>query len=144
MGTDRHDPVLVFHFRVKADNEVLGGFNEVSGLDIETDTERFVEGGVNQYEQQLPGPSKFSGRIVLKSGITDSTKVWDWYRAVMAGQVVRKTVSIYLLDSQGNTQRSWVFQGAVPVKWGGPQLKADGSEVAMETLELVHRGLVPG
>ena len=29
-----------------------------------------------------------------------------------------------------------------PVKWNGPDLKADGNTVAIESVELVHQGLV--
>jgi phage tail-like protein len=35
----------------------------------------------------------------------------------------------------------WHFRNAWPVKWEGPHLKAKASEVAIETLELVHEGL---
>jgi phage tail-like protein len=141
---DRRDPYLSFNFKVEADNQVLGGFNEVTGLDIETETEKFMQGGVNTYEQQLPGPAKFPSRLVLKSGITDASKIWPWYQEVMQGRITRKTVTVSLLDSTGQTpKRTWVFREAVPVKWGGPQLRAVAGEVAMETLELVHKGLAP-
>ena len=143
-ANNREDPFLSFNFKVEANQEVLGGFNEVSGLEIETDVEKFNEGGVNLYEQQLTGPSKFPSRLVLKRGMTDSLKLWSWYQEVLQGKITRKTVSIHLLDSTGKEQRSWVFQGAVPVKWAGPQFRAAGADVALETLELVHKGLIPG
>jgi phage tail-like protein len=141
---NRRDPFLSFNFKVEADGDVLGGFNEVSGLDVETETEKFMQCGVNTYEQQLPGPAKFPGRLVLKSGLTDSSKLWPWYRQVMEGRITRKTLTISLLDRTGQRpKRTWVFRGAVPVKWGGPQLRAAAGDVAMESLELVHKGLAP-
>ena len=137
------DPFLSFNFEVKADNQVLGGFNEVSGLEIETDIEKFAEGGFNSYEQQLAGPSKYPSRLVLKRGMTNTQNLWSWYQDVLNGKIIRKTVSVCLLDSAGNEQRRWKFQDAVPVKWVGPQLRASSADVATETLELVHRGLIP-
>jgi phage tail-like protein len=90
----------------------------------------------------LPGPAKFPARLVLKSGMTDASKLWPWYRDVIQGSIKRKTVTVYLLDSTGQTpKRTWVFREAVPVKWGGPQLRAASGDVATETLELVHKGL---
>lgn len=139
----KDDPFLSFNFKVEANHELLGGFNEVSGLEIETDIEKFAEGGLNSYEHQLAGPSKYPSRLVLKRGMTDTVKLWSWYQDVLNGKINRKTVSIHLLDSAGNEQKSWAFQGAVPVKWVGPQFRANSGDVATETLELVHRGLIP-
>jgi phage tail-like protein len=36
---------------------------------------------------------------------------------------------------------AWKVRNAWPCKISGPHLKADGSEVAMETIELAHEGL---
>jgi phage tail-like protein len=41
---------------------------------------------------------------------------------------------------QGQETWRWSFQNAYPVKWVGPELKADGSAVAIETIELAHNG----
>jgi phage tail-like protein len=144
MAGNREDPFLSFNFEVKADDIILGGFNEVSGLDVETETEKFMQGGENTFEQQLPGPAKFP-RLVLKRGITDASQLWPWYQEVMQGRITRKNVTVSLCDSTGKTtKRTWEFRDAVPVKWVGPQLRAVAGEVAMETLELIHRGLLPG
>ena len=60
------------------------------------------------------------------------------------GRIRRKDVSILLLDSTGEEQWRWNFRQALPVKWVGPQFRASNAEIAIETLELVHKGLVPG
>lgn len=143
MAARNDDPFLSFNFKVEANQEPLGGFNEVSGLDIETDVEKFAEGGLNSYEQQLAGPSKYPSRLVLKRGMTDTVKLWSWYQDVLNGKIIRKTVSIHLLDNAGQEKRTWAFQDAVPVKWVGPQFRANSPDVASESLELVHRGLIP-
>jgi phage tail-like protein len=36
---------------------------------------------------------------------------------------------------------TWKVRNAWPVKLDGPALKANGSEVAIETLELAHEGI---
>jgi phage tail-like protein len=137
---DRHDPVLSFQFSVEIEGVSVAGFSEVSGLDSESAVETFREGGELRFEQQLVGPTKFPSRIVLKRGIADSLELWAWHKDVTSGKVTRKDVSIVLLDSTGNKVRKWIFRGAVPVKWVGPPLRASSSEVAVETLELIHRG----
>jgi hypothetical protein len=35
----------------------------------------------------------------------------------------------------------WDFKEAFPVKWTGPELRADSGNVAFESIELAHRGL---
>ena len=141
-AADRNDPYLSFHFVVEIDQQNVARFSEVSGLDFETAVETFREGGVIGHEQQLAGPSKFPSRIVLKRGMTESTFLWSWHQDVVRGRVQRKDVSVVLLDSAGKEKWRWSFLRAAPVKWVGPQLRASTSEVAVETLELIHQGLV--
>ena len=138
---DRQDPYLSFHFAVEIDQKIVAGFSEVSGLDVETAVETFREGGVIGHEQQLAGPSKFPSRLVLKKGITDAKVLWSWHQEVTRGRVTRKDVSVVLRDSTGKEKWRWSFREAAPVKWVGPQLRASSSEVAIETLELIHKGL---
>jgi phage tail-like protein len=141
---ERKDPYLSFRFTVEVDQQVVAAFNEVTGLEFETEVETFREGGVNLHEQQLAGPNKFPSRLVLKRGITDDDALWSWHQEVTQGKISRKDVSILLLDSTGEEQWRWNFRQALPVKWTGPQFRASSAELAIETLELVHKGLVPG
>jgi phage tail-like protein len=141
---ERKDPYLSFRFTVEVDQQVVAAFNEVTGLDVETEVENFREGGVNLHEQQLAGPNKFPSRLVLKRGMTDDDTLWVWHQEVTQGKISRKDVSILLLDSTGEEQWRWNFRQALPVKWTGPQFRASNAEIAIETLELVHKGLVPG
>jgi phage tail-like protein len=136
------DPYTAFRFSIDIDGESnVGGFNEVSGLVLETEVQTLRVGGVNEYEYQLPGPSKFPSRLVLKRGMGDVKFLWNWYRAVYQGEIKRKKVTVNLNDEQGGTLVSWSFKEACPVKWTGPDLRASSSAVAFESLELVHRGL---
>jgi len=137
----RHDPHLAFNFSVEVEGLVVGGFNEVSGLQAETEVQDYREGGVNEFIHKRAGPTKYSSNLVLKKGIADSTALWSWYCDVIQGKIQRKNLSVVLMDSAGQEQRRWNFQSAYPVKWAGPGLRAGASEVAVETVELVHKGL---
>jgi phage tail-like protein len=139
----RKDPYLSYRFQVEVDQQVVAAFSEVTGLDFETDVETFREGGVNLHEHQLAGPNKFPSRVVLKRGMTDARLLWSWHQDVTQGRIKRKDVSILLLDSTGEEKWRWNFRQALPVKWVGPQFRAANAEIAIETLELVHRGLLP-
>jgi len=137
----RRDPYSAFNFLVEIEGLVVGGFLEVSGLQVETAVEEYQEGGQNQYVHKLPGPTRYPSNLVLKRGLTDAETLWSWHQEVISGSFRRKNGTIFLLDNQGQPALWWTVREAYPVKWEGPQLKADSNAVAVESVELVHRGL---
>jgi phage tail-like protein len=137
----RNDPYLACNFLVEIDNLVVGGFSEVSGLRIETEVKDYREGGENDFVHKLPGPTLYPSNLILKHGIADSTVLWDWYQDVTLGVITRRSGAIILLDATGDKVWRWDFFDAYPVRWIGPDFRADSAAVAVETIELVHHGL---
>jgi phage tail-like protein len=135
----RVDPYQTSHFLVEVQGLIVGGFSEVSGISAETEVEEVKEGGVNDHVHKLPKMTKYPN-VVLKHGITDSDSLWTWHQKVVNGNVIRKPVFVILRDFIGIENWRWIFIDAYPVKWVGPDLKADSSAVAIESLELVHNG----
>jgi phage tail-like protein len=140
---DRRDPYGAFRFHLEIDSIIVAGFSDVSGLSVETDIEEKPEGGVNDYVQTFVKGTK-NPRLVLKHGITDSDALWTWHQDLVAGRIRRLSGRILLFDSTGAERWRWTFDDAYPVKWIGPDLKAGTGAVAVETIELVHRGLKKG
>lgn len=137
---ERADPYVGYQFLVEIRGLIVAGFTEVSGLQAETEFEEIKEGGVNDHVHKLPKITKYPN-ITLKRGITDSDVLWKWHREVVGGQFKRKDCFVVLLDNQRNEKWRWYFTDAYPVKWTGPDLKADSSAIAIETLELAHNGI---
>ena len=137
----RNDPYLSFNFFVEIEGLIVGGFSEVSGLQVETQVHDYQEGGRNDYVHRLPGPARYPSNLILKRGLTDIEALWAWHQKVIAGRIERRNGTIYLLDRMGVPAMWWDFKEAYPVKWSGPELKADSNAVAVETIELVHRGI---
>ncbi len=133
-------PYPSFRFRIEIESITVAQVSDVSGLSIETETEPYEEGGVNEFVHQLPKRTKYNN-ITLKRGISDLDEMWNWYQSVVLGKFVRKNGSIVLMDSKGDDKWRWNFHGAYPVKWTGPDFKSDSNTVAFETIELVHRGI---
>jgi phage tail-like protein len=140
------DPFMSFQFTVtvgtKNGTHVIGGFSDVTGLDAETEVETLRVGGINTAEITLPGPTKFPARLVLKRGLGDPAKLWNWYLTTLRGSIKRENVTISLRSSDRSQKTSWTFSEACPVKWIGPELHAGTSAVAFESIELVHRGFL--
>ncbi|GFN30009.1 phage tail protein [Paenibacillus xylaniclasticus] len=137
----RRDPLVGFRFLIELDGVIAGGFSEVHGIEAEIEMEEYREGGVNTYIHRLPRITRQSN-LILKRGITDSDELYLWFKAASEGWLPkRREGSIILLDADGNEAWRWNFAGAYPVKWSGPELRADSSGVAIESIELVHQGL---
>ncbi|WP_440956071.1 phage tail protein [Methanosarcina sp. Mfa9] len=139
----KQDPFMSFRFRVEIEGITFAQMSEVTGLQAETETETYEEGGVNDFVYKLPKRTKYSN-LTLKRGITDSDQIWKWYQDVVIGKFERRNGSIILVDSSGNDRWRWDFKDAYPVKWTGPDLRADSSTIAFETVELAHNGLRKG
>lgn len=137
----RVDPYANFNFHVEIDGITRAAFHEVSGFDSSVDVIEHREGGDATTPRKLPGMTKHAN-IVLKRGITDDAQLWQWHADVVKGNVRRKNGSIVLLDHMGQEKVRWNFFEAWPAKWTGPSLTAEGNDVAIETLELAHEGMV--
>lgn len=134
-------PIPKFHFQVKWDSEVMS-FQEVSGLDTETQPIEYRHGDSKEFSTiTMPGLKKF-GNITMKKGVFKSdNKFWDWYNKIKMNTIKRIPVTISLLDEQGSPTMVWTLTNAWPTKISGTDLKSDGNEVAIETIEISHEGL---
>jgi phage tail-like protein len=138
----RADPYLTCNFLVEIEGLVVGGFSEVTGLQTEVEIQEYREGGENDYVHRLAGPRRYPTNLVLRRGLTTDDTLWRWHQEVKWGRVRRRNGSIVLLDSAGEERWRWNFVGAYPIRWTGPDLRAGTTEVAVESVELVHQGLV--
>jgi phage tail-like protein len=137
----RVDPYGNFNFLVEIDGIARAAFSDVSGFDTTIDVTEYREGGENTTPRKLPGQAKYSN-IVLKWGLTTDRELYDWMLQTVQGDVQRKNGSIVALDRAGNEVVRWNFRNAWPAKWDGPDYTAKGNDVAIETLELAHEGVV--
>ena len=138
------DPNSNHRFIVEIGGKAVAAFTECTLPTLEFDTVEQKEGGLNTYVHILPGQRK-SGRLVLKRGLTSSQELFAWYMDLLGGNLAKakKTVAVIMYDLRGNEMSRWDFTDALPVKWSGPQLKADQAAVAIETLELMVHEYVP-
>ena len=134
-------PIPKFYFQVKWDSEVMS-FQEVSGLDVESQPVEYRSGDSPEISVlKMPGIKKF-GNVTMKKGIFKSdNKFWDWFSQIKMNTIKRVPVTISLLDEAGAPTMVWTLANAWPSKITGTDLKADGNEVAIETIEIVHEGI---
>ncbi len=134
-------PLPKFYFQVKWDTEVMS-FQEVSGLDIEAQPIEYRHGDNPVFSTiKMPGMVQ-SGNVTMKKGVFKSdNKFWDWYNQIKMNTIARVPVTISLLDEAGDPTMVWTLTNAWPTKITGTDLNAEGNEVAVEEIEIVHEGL---
>ena len=140
MATPRTDPFLAFRFEINLDGLAVAGFSECTGLQWETETQDYAEGGLNTHVHKFPTRTKQSN-LVLKRGIVDRV-MWNWYWDLTQGLVQLRTGAVVVRDPSGSdVVMHWEFSDAFPSKWTGPDLNATQNNVAVESMEIVHTGL---
>jgi phage tail-like protein len=145
---DRTTPYGAFNFLVnlngpRGEDQILGGFSDVSGLSTEITIAEYRNGNDKpNHVRKVPGIYK-TGDVTLKRGIVDSTDLWAWITQTREqGIAARRTVVITLRDEMGTSVQKWTLTGVVPMKYTGPTLAAKGGgDVAMEELVLSSESL---
>jgi phage tail-like protein len=141
MTTARPDPYKGFNFLVEIDGIAVAGFSECSGLTTHTDVIEYREGADKRNSvRKLPGLTHYDP-IVLKRGLTQDKSLWKWRQSIVNGVIDRRNISIVLLDDARQPLVSFRIADSWPSRWEGPSLNARASEVAIETLEIVHEGI---
>ena len=141
MANTRIDPFRGFNFRIELDNTSVAAFRECGGLTMSTDSVDYREGTDRPLTvRKLPGLSKTSN-VTMKRGITVNEDLWNWYKNLLNGVPDRRNGAIVLQDEQHNDVMRWNFENGWICKWEGPELNANGNDVAIETIELTHEGL---
>ena len=143
----RDDPYGAFNFLVKlgdvgGEDQVVGGFSDVSGLGAEIVYAEYRNGNERvNHPRKIPTLTRTSD-VVLKRGVIGDLRLFTWFEDTSQGTIDRRTVTVTLLDENRSPVCHWVLQAAQPARWLGPSLSAKGGgEVAMEELHLVAEGI---
>jgi phage tail-like protein len=135
-------PLPAFHFRVDWGGSTIT-FSEVSGLNIENQVIEYRDGASPKFSMlKMPGIQKF-GNITMKRGIfKGDNEYYEWLNTIKMNKIERRDVTISLLDEEHNPVMKWKAFNCFPSKVEGASMKASGNEVAIESIEVAHEGLV--
>ena len=139
---DQNWPLPKFYFSVQLGDDNTVSFQEVTGLESETQPIEYRHGNSPVFAPlKMPGLQKV-GNVTLRKGIfvTDS-KLWNWYNEIKLNTINRRTVVINLLDETGTPKMVWTLNNAWPTKIIGTDLKSEGNEVAVEAVEIAYETL---
>lgn len=137
-------PMPKFRFEVDLGTELKGvAFQEVSGMDKEVQIIEYRHSNSPLFSTiKMPGIAKY-GNVTMKRGVfVNDNNFWKWMDEIKMNTIKRRTVLIKLLDEAGKVTMQWQLNNAWPTKITGTDLKSDGNEVAVDTLEIAHEQLV--
>jgi phage tail-like protein len=136
-------PLPKFYFSVNFGDGTCASFQEVTGLDSEAKPIEYRHGNSPSfYPIKMPGLGKV-GNVTLRKGIfVNDSKFWAWYNEIKLNTIKRQTMVVNLLDETGAPKMVWTLNNAFPTKVTGTDLKSEGNEVAVESLELAYETLV--
>ena len=135
-------PLPKFYFSVQLGEDCSASFQEVTGLNSETQSIEYRHGNSPLfYPIKMPGLGKV-GNVTMRKGVfVADSKLWSWYNEIKLNTIKRRTVVISLLDQNGAPKMVWTLNNAWPTKISGADLKSDGNEVAVESVEIAFETL---
>jgi phage tail-like protein len=134
-------PLSKFHFSVDWSGTKLG-FTEVSGLDVETEVIEYRHGNSTEYHKlKMPGMQKYSDITLKRGTFNGDNEFFKWWAEVALNQVTRRDLTISLLNENHEPVVTWKVKRAWAKKVQPTDLKSDGNETAIESIEIAHEGL---
>ncbi len=136
-------PLPKFHFQVEWNGSKVG-FTEVTGLEVETEMIEYRNGDSKEYSKlRMAGLRKYANISLKRGTFASDNEFFKWWKTgALLGEVERRDVTISLLNEAHEPVVIWNVKRAWPIKVTATDLKADGNEVAIESMEIVHEGLV--
>jgi phage tail-like protein len=137
-------PMPKFRFEVDLGTELKGvAFQEVSGMDVENQIIEYRNSNSPLFSpEKMPGLVKYSNVSMKRGVFVNDNSFWNWHAEIKMNTIKRRTVIIRLLDETGKVTMQWSLNNAWPTKISSTDLKSDGNEVAIDTLEIAYEELV--
>ena len=135
MARSNNDPIHNFQFTVDFGGETIN-FQEVILPESEIEIIEYRNGSdVSSGLQKFPGLTKYSN-LVLKRGLTKSLELYEWFKQTKQGNLERRDITINILNEEKEPSVTWKLRNCWPTKYSGSTLKAQTSEIVIETLEI--------
>ena len=141
---DRHGPYRNARFLLEIDGIAVAGFSQATIPENSTEAVEYRNGNDSPTVRKLWSLNSY-GNLTLEKGVTDdSMALFEWRRSVEQGQVddARRNIAVVVLDEEGEQGPRWEFENAWPTQYDAPDLDATGTDVAIESLEIAHEGMV--
>ena len=139
------DTTAVNKFTLKVDffgsdesEKISAQFKSVSGLTVNIDTEKLLENPDLEFKHSFPSRTQFPN-LILKEGILENYKVINWCKnAINQYQFYPTDIKIKLENGKREPVLAWNIIHAYPITWTLKKQKAEGNNIAINTIELAY------
>jgi len=140
-------PPVGFHFLVAFElfpqSPLEFGFQEVSGLNVDIETEAWKEGGENRFVHQLPVRAKYED-LVLKRGLLTASGIILWCQDAIENFIFKPVNILVSLQNEKHIPVcSWYVINAFPKKWSVSSFNAEQNSIVIESLTLGYQYFKP-
>ncbi len=145
----RQTPYPTFKFRlVDSNNKTLFGISKIGALKRTTEVVKFRSGGQNSFDHKSWGRSTFDA-IMLERGVTQDRDFEKWAQmvATWSGDAstniaqFKRELTLEFLNERGQVVMRYFLHGCWVSEYTAlPELDANGSHIALETMKLELEG----
>ena len=115
-------------------NELIMGFQKVSGMSREVETEVYREGGLNTSVHIFPKYS--SGEHVLR--LEKGTYEGVGHPFYMIGEKLTGVLNLIVTDNRGQPLKTYSFSGMIVKKWEIGELSAEQNGILIDRFEISY------
>jgi phage tail-like protein len=133
-------PLPKFYFSVQLGDDRDVKFSEVIGLEVDATLIAHRDSKVF-HPIKMPGLGGVTNVTMRKGIVAKDAKFWVWLSEIKMNIITGRAVVIGLMDETGQSQMVWTLHNAWPVKVTGADLKSEGNEVAVESIEFAYEAL---
>ncbi|MCA1668261.1 MAG: phage tail protein [Thermomicrobia bacterium] len=146
MAGERKETLVTAFFGVDFGKHLSGPFKSVDGLERKVEVVKLTQATKEgkSLTKHVMGNTTLGGELTLKRAMTANMEMWDWRKLVEEGKMkdARVNGTITLYDSEGKATAEWNVTNAWPSSVSGPDISAKSNEAAIETVVIVHEGLM--
>lgn len=135
-------PLPKFHFQVDWGGAKLS-FTEVTGLSMEQEVIEYRHSDSKAPSKiKMPGMRKYSNITMKRGTFQADFDFYNWLGEIQTDRAnTRRDVIIKLLNEASQPMAAWKAERCFPVKVQASDLKSDGNEVAIESIEIAIESL---
>lgn len=131
------DPIPGYRFIVFLNNIIMG-FQKVSGISREVETETYHEGGMNTSVHVFPKYCSSERILHMEKGVCRGAE----HPFCMTGARLEGPLNLIVMDNQGIPLKSYLFTGLVLKAWEVGELSADQNSILTNRFEVSYENFV--
>lgn len=121
----------------------LGSWSKADGLDVTWDVAEYRMGDGGNDRLYFPGNTKYTNVKLSRAVSEEYEKTKEWLDSTSWNWAPFEcTIALHTSKFEDKAIAVWTLRDVMPSKWNIATLDAGASQVAIETLELTHRGFL--